>query len=74
MVVMEMMMVMVMRAGEGRSGEDHNQEHSSKQLFHELNLAREGVWKRSRKTEGPSEETSAAFPLILRRGVNWGQR
>lgn len=38
-MVMEVVMVMVMYCGKRRSGEHHDQEHSSKQLFHALNVA-----------------------------------
>jgi len=37
-VMVMVVMVMVMHRGEGRSGENHDQEHSSKQLFHGLNI------------------------------------
>jgi hypothetical protein len=33
------MMVMVMRRGERRSGEHHDQKHCSEDLLHSLNLA-----------------------------------
>jgi hypothetical protein len=49
---------MMRRRGEGRSGEHEDQESSSKNLLHGVNLARRRLWKYLRRTHESSEETA----------------
>jgi len=57
-VVVMTMVAMVMRScGKGRAGKRHNQEHSSDELFHGLNVARQELWKRTGAPQESSEET-----------------
>ena len=55
MVVMTMV-VMVRRRGECRSGEHQDEERSSKNLLHGVNVARGRLWKCLRKAHESSEE------------------
>jgi 5-bromo-4-chloroindolyl phosphate hydrolysis protein len=58
-VVVMVVMMMVMRSrGKGRSCEHEDQEHSSKDLLHEVNLARCRLWKYLRRAHESSEETA----------------
>src|SRR6185437_15157169 len=60
MVMMVVMMVMHGR-GKRRSGENHDQKHSSKNLFHGRNVARCELWKHERRPHESSEETICAI-------------
>lgn len=56
MVVMTMMVVMMRRRGEGRSGEHQDEERSSDNLLHGVNLTRCKLWKYLRRAHESSEE------------------
>jgi len=56
-VVVTVMMVMLSRC-ERRSGDHEDQEHSSKDLLHGVNLARCCLWKYLRRAHESSEETA----------------
>jgi hypothetical protein len=58
MVVMTMMVVVVRRRGEGRSGEHQDEERSSENLLHGVNVARGRMWKCLRRAHESSEEPS----------------
>ena len=59
MVVMTVMVVMRSR-GERRSGEHEDQEHSSGDLLHGVNVARGGLWKYQWARHESSVETPGA--------------
>jgi hypothetical protein len=59
MVVMAVMVVMC-SCRERRSGEHEDQEHSSKDLLHGVNVARGGLWKYQWARHESSVETHGA--------------
>lgn len=63
MVMVTMMMVMLSR-GERRSGNHEDQEHSSKDLLHGVNLARCRLWKYLPRAYESSEETAGSRAAV----------
>lgn len=55
-----MMVVMMGRRGERRSGKHQDQKHSSKNLLHGVNVTRGELWKAAQAPHVSSEETSRA--------------